>query len=318
MKTTLKLAGAASILAMAVASTTAVAVPVLRDFLTFNQNAGWLSPAIEDNTGDINLDPLVFSDPLGGSPFPAGTFGTMSWSDTDNHPNTNAVHTSSIDILSYDDTNSAIMEDGGVGAANQWNQGEYWAISSLLQTNNVLHADGTVPNPLWIVDTLSNLNITDDDGSTVLLADSNSQTTIEFWETTNQNDPADCASVNPLNTGCDDIFRVKLAAFAPIGFDLDGYHYTIAFDLAPGPSTPGPATSLVCTAAGCSDGISNPGVPADEVWVFTPEENPGTSSLFVTAAWSAELIPVPEPSVLALFGIGILGLGYTGRRRKQG
>jgi hypothetical protein len=48
--------------------------------------------------------------------------------------------------------------------------------------------------------------------------------------------------------------------------------------------------------------------------VFTPEYNPGTSSLFVTASWSAEFIP--EPSIIGLFAVGLLGLGYAGRRKQ--
>ena len=305
MKTLIKTAGAASLLAMAVGSASVSALPL--PYLTFSQNAGWSNQNDQFFGLGIGLTGLAFSNATS-PPAPASTFADMSWSSTING------NTSSINLTSFDSSDSPSL---ATDANDLWEEGETWVIDQLLQTNNVLSIQGTVPNPLWIADTLANLYIYDDQGigtNTALIADLNSATTIEFWETLNE-DADDCNSPNPLNTGCDDVYRIAAIELAPLTFDLGGYKYTIQFGLAPGPSTPGNTTSLVCTTGSCT-GVT---VPADQIWVFTPESSPGTSSLFVTMAWSAREIPnkVPEPSVLALLGFGVLGAAFATRRRKQ-
>ncbi len=305
MKTLIKTAGAASLLAMAVgsASVSAAALP----YLTFSQNAGWSDQNEQFFGGPNGLTGLNFAN-LTGVDAPANTFADMSWSSTLNG------NTSSINLTSF---NSSTSPTVGPDVDNLWGPGEFWVIDQLLQTNNVLTVTGGIPNPLWIADTLANLRIFSDAGiapENLLIADLNSKTTIEFWETLNE-DEEDCNSPNPLNTGCDDIYRIAAIELAPLTFNFSGYKYTIDFGLAPGPSTPGNTTSLICTTGSCT-GVT---VPADQIWVFTPESSPGTSSLYVTMAWSAREIPnkVPEPSVLALLGFGVLGAAFATRRRKQ-
>ena len=308
MKTLIKTAGAASLLAMAVGSAS-VSAGVL-PYLTFSQNAGWSDQNEQFFGVPTGLSGLVFANPTGAAA-PANTFADMSWSSTVNG------NTSSINLTSFNSSNSPTV---GPDANNLWEQGEFWIIDQLLQTNNVLSVTGGIPNPLWIADTLANLYIYDDQGigtNTALIADLNSATTIEFWETLNE-DADDCNSPNPLNTGCDDVYRIAAIELAPITFNYSGFKYTIDFGLLPGPSTPGNTTSLVCTSSS-DPGCAGVNVTAGQIWVFTPESSPGTSSLYVTMGWSARAIPnkVPEPSVLALLGFGVLGAAFATRRRKQ-
>lgn len=321
MKNLVKIAGATSVLAMAVASAGAVAAPLTE--LGFSQHAGWDSDPLSwqfDPTSATNLTGLDFSNELTGPQDPADTYADMSWSDDGTTP-----RTSSIRVEGFDNTDSPTIVgvdlSGGAelypaDANGQWNAGEFWIITELEQTNAVLR--GSVwPNPLWVADVVANLFITSADGATEYKADLDNATTIEFWETRNVAAES-CNSPNPLETGCDDIYRVAAVDFDEISFNFDGFTYTIEFGLAPGPSDVDDEVSLVCNALGCSDG-STPdlGIPGEEIWIFTHENSPGTSSLFVTAAWSAREIVVPEPSMLALLGIGVLGAGFASRRRRQ-
>jgi len=317
MKTMMKTAGAATLLAMAVAGTTAMADPL--ETLYFSQNAGWLDPLVDFDTG-AGMAFEGFSDDTDqtGDGAPADTYKTMSWRGTEPTP------VSSIDITGYTEDNSPLRfkEDQTTPDADgEWNAGDWWVITELLQINNVLQLNtggtGIVPDPLWIADTLANLYIYSDDAETMkIFEDLNSKVQIEFWET--YNTFADCRfSPTPLGTQCDDVFRVTEADFDPVKFWYDGVKYSIDFAVWPGPSTNqgAPAgTSLVCPNpfdARCDD----VDVTKGETWVFTPEYNPGTSSIFVAAQW--RVLPIPEPSIVGLFGVGMLALGLAGRRRKQ-
>ena len=310
MKTFIKTAGAASLLAMAVgsASVSAAVLP----YLTFSQNAGWSNQNSQFNGGPNGLTGLFFNNPTGPDA-PANTFADMSWTSTLNN------NTSSINLTSFNSSSSPTL---ATDADDKWQAGEFWVIDDLLQTNNVLNVTNgnNIPDPLWIADTLANLRIFSDLGiadANLLIADLNSKTTIEFYETLNTT--GTCPSDAPLGTQCDDIYRIAAIELAPLTFDYLGFKYTIDFALAPGPSKNANGdvvgSTLVCPSADprCDD-VDTEG----QVWVFTPEFRPGTSSLYVTMAWSAQEIPnkVPEPSVLALLGFGVLGAAFATRRRK--
>ncbi len=306
MKTMIKTAGAASLLAMAVAGASAVAAPLAE--LGFSQHAGFDTPTFSG--GALQYKPasdVVNTDPLA----PAGTLTSFAWEGA------NDPVESSIAIVSYNNSTAPTADlDGtplrytadflGVDGDGQWNEGDWWVIDTITQTNNTLTSlGGGFVDPLWVVDTLANLRIYADAARTDLAyADPTTTNSIRFNETLNQ-DVDDCAGLNPLGTECDDIFTASSDAFAPVSFNRDGYRYDLSFFLLPGTSTDNGVPAGTSLVVENDDGT---------ITVYTPEFNPGTSSIHIAMSYTATLIP--EPSVLGLFGAGVLALGFAGRRRK--
>lgn len=308
MKTMIKTAGAASLLAVAVASTSAVAAPLAE--LGFSQQAGFGTPTFFGGSlsykpaSDVpNLDPLA----------PAGTNLSFAWEGA------NDPVESSIAIQSYNNSTAPVADlDGtplrytagfaGVDGDGQWNAGDWWVIDTITQTNNTLTTlGGAIVDPLWVVDTLANLRIYADAARTDLAyADPTTTNSISFNETLNTDSEAACAGPNPLETLCDDIFTASSDAFAPVSFVRDGYRYDLSFTLFAGTSTDNGVP------AGTSEVVLN---PDGTITVYTPEFDPGTSSIHVAMSYMATA--VPEPSILGLVGAGMLALGFAGRRRKQ-
>lgn len=117
---------------------------------------------------------------------------------------------------------------------------------------------------------------------------------VKFTETPNV---ASCGFESISN--CDDIFVITLGDL-DFSFDYDGYRYTVGI-VADGL---GPLTDLQCEEAGAVAGCIG----------FKTEEAKFTEVNFGLLI-SARALEVPEPSVLALLGLGLIGLGFAGRRK---
>lgn len=300
MKTKFKMMiAAAAVVFGGSASGLAHAVPVNEFF--YSQNAGWLNPETDGNLSTYT-NPSVFTGAPGttftlsmenpsGPLAPASTFNGMRW--TDRYGVSSAIH-----VNTYSDSTNIF---GDTNSNGEWNAGEYWAISTLRQENRVI--TGSFPNPLWVADISANLRIFSDAARTNgVFSDLNHNTEIAFWETSNTIGP--CPSPAPLGSKCDDIYTISLFTLASQSFFYDGNWYTLNYTLVPGEG------ALVCTSAtdpGC-DAASAP--PAGKIAVYTRE---GTDSLIhVAMAWQ-----VPEPSMLSLVGLALLGLGFATRRRRS-
>ena len=181
MKFSAKKLGVVNALAVALSGGAATAAPL--DQLYFSQNAGWDPTTSQFFPGSTGLTGITFSNPTG-SGAPSGTQEDMEWCGI----NSNC---SSINISSFTDgtTPLALQSDlTTLDTDGEWNEGDWWVIDTLTQTNNVLTINGgsSIPDPLWIVDTLANLRLFTDSGRTTLLGeDLNSRVTIDFWESRN-------------------------------------------------------------------------------------------------------------------------------------
>ncbi|MDI6745915.1 MAG: THxN family PEP-CTERM protein [Rhodocyclaceae bacterium] len=301
MKTKFKMLLAAATIAV---SGFAHAVPVNEFF--FSQNAGWLNP-ITDGDGATYVNPIAFASPFpftlsmenpSGPLAPANTFDGMRWTDT-------GGVSSAIHVNTYNNTSSfssGNMLLGDTDGNGQWNAGEYWAISTLTQENRII--TGNFPDPLWVANISANLRIFGDAGHTInAFTDPNHNTLIRFWETLNTQEPGVCASPAPMGSRCDDIYTITLLSLAQQSFPYNGNWYTLTYALFPGNDV------LICTSAsdpGC-DAASAPA--PGQIAVYTREGS--DSTIHVAMAWQ-----VPEPSMLSLMGLALVGLGFISRRRQ--
>jgi len=307
MKTMIKTAGAASLLAMAVAGTSAVAAPLAQ--LGFSQHAGFGTPVFTPGSSLQFKAGSTVVNPDAGGDAPAGTSLGFSWEGTTTGPE------SSIGIQSFDNGSAPVTDidlltplryTSGFASADvdgEWNEGDWWVIDTITQTNETL-TGSTFTDPLWTVDTLADLRIFADAGRTTLAyQDPTTTNAISFNETLNQ---TTCSGLNPLGTSCDDVFTAATGAFAPVSFNYMGYRYDLSFELLSGLST---NNGVVVGSSFVNDNGDG------TVSVYTPENNPGTSSIHIAMSYTATKIP--EPSVLGLLGAGMLALGFVGRRRKN-
>jgi len=299
MRIALKPAIGATMIALAAMSGAASAAPL--DTLYFTQTSGFSNPVTEFNGGPQGLT-LAYNGPIASPPGSTNTVEQLAW--TSNHPTVGNGNTSSLTIESYDSSSSPNADVDG------WNAGDWFRIDKLFQENQVLAVPSGVanPNPLWIANILGNFRVFSDAGfSTLLKDDLDSVTTVKYWETSNT---AGCSgSPNPVGSVCDDIYTVMELSLAPISFILDGYKYEISFRLEPG------ATTLICDGSPVPACLAEAGAQPGAGELFKVYAAEGfDSEIFVAAAWTATKIP--EPGVLGLLGIGLMGMGLSARRRK--
>jgi len=151
-------------------------------------------------------------------------------------------------------------------------------LQTFTQVNNVQGATFT-----WDIDIINELFINS-------VSQGSNTVEINFNETNNNNNP--CANLSPSGNFCDDIYVLQdpegmIAIAGDPGLWLHVY-------LEPGPL-------VTCNTVGT------------EVTCYTPEISPGTSMVHVKAELMR--ITVPEPSLLALFGLGLFGLGASRLRK---
>jgi hypothetical protein len=292
------------------ATTNANAAPITELF--FSQAAGFLDLAADANPATYfdAASGLTFNGmntPTGGSPYPTGTYGGMSWSGTGQYGYTDS---SSLSLTTF--TSAGTVEISGNGNS-KWESGEQWVITNIHQINNPLvrAIDATISDPLWVADIAANLRIFSDAvGGNLVHDELNSTTRVKFNETFNQyGNAGQCSYGNPWTTACDDIYTVALNTFAPTTFWIDSTEYQLSFGLVPGALASPGSNAVVCPSADprCV-GIS---VAPGTIQVFTPEVYPGESDIYVTMAWQA----IPEPGSMALSGLGLLALSAFRRRK---
>ncbi len=128
--------------------------------------------------------------------------------------------------------------------------------------------------------------------------------TIYFAETPNVE--GTCAAASPPGNPCNDIFALKASQALNQQFTFDGLDYFVSVFPIGGP---GLGTFSALSAAECAASGAGPGC-----FGFTTVEGQDTTIQFGFAITS-ERVGIPEPEMLGLFGLSLLGLVAARRRR---
>lgn len=158
--------------------------------------------------------------------------------------------------------------------------------------NNVIKGDSLISTTLTDIFSISSVEF----GGAI--GPLESAFNILFKETDNSLSAANCSwAVNPSNL-CDDIFVVTNPGDLNITFSVLDYNYTLSI----GALGLGPLSDAACNAAGSASGC---------IGLVTQEgvQNEFQFEITLTAS------NVPEPSVMLLMGLGLMGFGL--RRRKR-
>lgn len=161
---------------------------------------------------------------------------------------------------------------------NPVTNGTPFEISRLIHHNRVI--PGTGFN--FQIDILGRLELKE--GATTVLDDTDA-IHISFKETLNQ---SPCPAPNPLGSTCDDLFQFDVTGLAPLFFTASDGNYRVDFML---------------------EALFGTFIDGNTVYTREGED----SALRVLAVVSR----VPEPATLAVFGLGLLGLGFAQRRSRK-
>jgi len=191
-------------------------------------------------------------------------------------------------------------DDGGASGAVAFNLqhvggGVY---SDTVDGTLFTHNNITILPPFLTSMTLTDLFTLTADGDVAPSAVANPDFDWLFIETINEDDGDDCFADDPFATPCSDIMVLQDAAPLSFNFAKEGYIYTVTV----GAQGLGPLPESACTEAGAS-------TPC--IGLIT-EEDASTPFQFVINLTARK---ISEPSILALMGLGLFGIGY--RRRKN-
>jgi hypothetical protein len=162
-----------------------------------------------------------------------------------------------------------------------------WTTISTLVHNNVIIRGATSwgPQDIW-----GRFIITDADGSSSTVLDDTSAVTVALTETPNI---APCNVPNPVGTTCDDYFEITGVGLGDLFFTAnDGSEWMATFRFA---------NLFNAIQVGST--------------IYTGEGR--SSSVDVQVMITSVATSVPEPGTLGILGLGLLGIGFAGKRKQH-
>ncbi|QIB64744.1 THxN family PEP-CTERM protein [Kineobactrum salinum] len=186
---------------------------------------------------------------------------------------------------------SALLVDNTLSTGSVFTNGPVAPTTVVTHNNNSISSSFATLTDAMLTTTLNLVAADPDEGQ----AFNDSITfNVQFTETLNEG-PCEFAS----DSVCDDIFVISFESLNN-SFDFQGETYFISVVTLGGALVPLP--NATCAAAGAANGCFG----------FTTPEDEATSVPFGILITQQ---PVPAPGALALMGLGLLGLGYSRRRK---
>lgn len=250
---------------------------------TGNNNIGWYDLAIVTGTPAGEFNTLAWGVPVttaGGGVLAVDPFTTAT-----GDPDTEL---SGIRVIGHE---GSIITGAALGGGSDW--GAWESISTVYHQNRAI----TAGTGMLVAAVARSILSLDHEPEGIFGSDTNS-VNIGFNETLNA---LPCLAGAPNGSICDDLFTFNLDSFAPIGFQIGGHAYEVQFQLG----------NFIDSQSNY-DVTANPACPGNTCTIWTAEDV--TSSMDV----QARIRELPEPATLALFGIGLLGLGFAKRRQFKG